>query len=39
MSRNNAGQNGQGPADGVVQLEWTLRFRDGVETVWLDRAH
>lgn len=35
MSRNNAGQNGQGPADGVVQLEWTLRFRDGVETVWL----
>ncbi|CAM3964525.1 hypothetical protein MYSE111917_02835 [Mycobacterium senriense] len=35
MSRNNARQNGQGAADGVVQLEWTLRFRDGVETVWL----
>lgn len=35
MSRNNARQNGQGAADGMAQLEWTLRFLDGVETVWL----
>ncbi|MBN3511534.1 TnsA-like heteromeric transposase endonuclease subunit [Mycolicibacterium septicum] len=35
MSSNNARQNGRGAADGMAQLEWTMRFLDGVETVWL----
>lgn len=37
MSCNNAGQNGRGAADGMAQLEWRMRFLDGVETVWLWR--
>jgi hypothetical protein len=35
MSRNNALRNGQAIPDGVMHPEWTLRFHDGVKTVWL----
>lgn len=35
MSRKYARQHGQGGAHGMAQLEWTMRFLDGVETVWL----
>ncbi len=35
MGRTNSMAGDRAVTDSVVAVEWRMRFRDGVETVWL----